>query len=64
VNPGRLGKAKNYTHKMTIKARSGAKEWLKQFAEQKSNEPGRYGIPADKLDEFNKFIESITTGKK
>jgi hypothetical protein len=60
-----LGRRKNHTHKMDIRTRKGAIEWLKSpnNAETKSNEPGRYGILAERLDEFNEFVQQITIGK-
>jgi hypothetical protein len=64
IDPRTLGKAKNYTYKMTINMRQDVKDWLDKNAIIKPNEPGRWGIPADKLDEFNKLIESITVEKR
>jgi hypothetical protein len=59
VDPRSLGKPKNYTHRITIEAEPGTREWLKQF-ETKPNEPGRYGIPTSALDEFNDRICSVS----
>ncbi len=59
-----LGKTKQYTHKATIKAKPGTREWLKQYEIKPSNEPGRYAIPSEKLDEFNSMIDELQIGPK
>lgn len=48
---------------MEMEVDAGTKKWLKQF-EIKSNEPNRYAIPADKLDEFNRRIQNIKIKKR
>ncbi len=63
VDPGNLGKPGNYTHKMTLTAQPGTREWLKQF-EIKANEPGRYAIPASRVDDFNARLLRIVAEKK
>lgn len=64
VDPRTLGKPKNYTDKMNIQMKQDVGDWLRQNAIPKDNEPGRFGIPADKLDEFNQMIENITPSKR
>ncbi|MCP2262650.1 RHS repeat-associated core domain-containing protein [Streptoalloteichus tenebrarius] len=59
VDPRTLGKRQNYTHYYEIYAKPGTREWLKQFEIKPNNEPGRYAIPADKLEEFNKRVVKI-----
>ena len=60
VNPRTLGKPDNYRYKMTIETRPGTREWLtSEGFESKSNEPGRYGIPWNRLEEFNQRIVRI-----
>jgi RHS repeat-associated protein len=63
VDPRTLGKRQNYTHRFEIHAKPGTRDWLKQF-EIKSNEPGRYAVPADKLAEFNEKIVRIVVGPR
>jgi RHS repeat-associated protein len=63
INPKTLGKRKNYTHKIEIHAQPGTRDWLKPF-QIKTNEPGRYAIPANKLDEFNKRVINIDVQKR
>ncbi|WP_239696460.1 MULTISPECIES: DUF6531 domain-containing protein [unclassified Streptomyces] len=60
VNPGTLGKSKNYTHKMEFHCKPEVLAWLKQYEIKPTNEPGRYAVPADKIDEFNKYVEKTT----
>jgi RHS repeat-associated protein len=60
VKPRSLGDPENYTHKMTIEAEPGTRDWLKQFELKPSNEPGRYAIPAERLEEFNKRLHCVT----
>jgi hypothetical protein len=36
------------------------REWLKQFETKPDNEPGRYEVPADCLEEFNSRVKQIT----
>ena len=64
IDPRTLGKPQNYTDKMEIYMKEDVGDWLRQNAILKNNEPGRYGIPADKLDEFNKMIDSINSSKR
>ena len=61
VKPKTLGKPKNYTHKMTFECEPGTIEWMKQqgFEIKPTNEPGRYAIPADQLDTFNKRVKNV-----
>ncbi|HKW20688.1 MAG TPA: hypothetical protein VJO13_04875 [Ktedonobacterales bacterium] len=60
VNPRTLGKQANYRYRMEIETDSGTRDWLKdQGFDYKPNEPGRYGIPWDCLDEFNQRIRNI-----
>ncbi|MBN1450510.1 MAG: RHS repeat-associated core domain-containing protein, partial [Anaerolineales bacterium] len=63
IDPVSLGaKRKYHSYRMEIEAKPGARAWLLKFAIQKSNEPGRYGIPANKLQEFNElFVKRITS---
>jgi hypothetical protein len=49
---------------MDIETEPGTRNWLKQIAEQKSNEEGRYGIPVDGLDEFNLRVRGITSTRR
>ncbi|WP_322762703.1 RHS repeat-associated core domain-containing protein, partial [Frankia sp. Cr2] len=58
VDPRTLGKRRNYTHRFEVHAKPGTRDWLKQF-EIKSNEPGRYSVPADRLSEFNEKVVKI-----
>ncbi|MFJ9411834.1 DUF6531 domain-containing protein [Streptomyces sp. NPDC101393] len=60
VNPGTLGKSKNYTHKVEFHCKPEVLAWLKQYEIKPTNEPGRYAVPADKIDEFNKYVEKTT----
>lgn len=60
VNPGTLGKSKNYTHKMEFHCKPEVLDWLKQYEIKPTNEPGRYAVPADKIDEFNKYADKTT----
>ncbi|WP_329313927.1 DUF6531 domain-containing protein [Streptomyces sp. NBC_01262] len=60
VNPGTLGKNKNYTHKMEFHCKPEVLDWLKQYEVKPTNEPGRYAVPADKIDEFNKYVDKTT----
>jgi len=64
VNPRALGKRKNYTHKMEIETSPNMRKWLKLFEIKPHNEPGRYAIPANRLDEFNNKVISITSQKR
>jgi hypothetical protein len=59
VDPRKLGKPQNYTHKMEITAKPGTREWLKQFESKPTNEPGRYGVPAKQLPELNERIINV-----
>ncbi len=63
VTGTRFGKPKNYTHKMNIETVAGTRNWLGQFEIKSSIEPGRYAIPASRLDEFNRRILQITLEK-
>ena len=64
IDPRTLGKAENYTHRMDIDTSRDALDWLNQNAILKPNEPGRFGIPADKLEEFNRMIEQINSSRR
>jgi len=66
IDPGKLGQSKNYTYKVTMNMRQDMKEWLNNSANtiMKPNEPGRWGIKAEKLSEFNSQIESLTVKKR
>src|SRR5262249_8535412 len=64
VNPDKLGKKKNYTHKMDIEAEPGTRAWLKKFETKKSTQPGRYEIPHDRIDEFNSKLRSIQSSPR
>lgn len=60
VDPGTLGKRANYTYKMTIETQPGTREWLAgEGFESKANEPGRFGIPWNRLEEFNQRVIRI-----
>ncbi len=65
VNPRTLGGRPKVTHshRMKIKADATVLEWLKENATIKPNEPGRYGIPNSKLDDFNNHVRSIKSEK-
>ena len=39
-------------------------DWLNKNAITKPNEPGRWGIPAEKLDEFDSMIEGIEASRR
>jgi len=64
VNPKTLGKRKNYSYRIEIETRPGTEEWLRKFEIKPSNEPLRYAIPADRLDEFNRRITNIRIIKR
>lgn len=64
IDPRTLGKPDNYTHRMDIYTRQDVVDWLNQNAITKPNEPGRWGVTAEKLDEFNKMIEKINSSKR
>ncbi len=66
VTPKSLGKTGNYTHKMIMYAKPEVLPWLRNEANaiNKANEPGRYGIHAAKLQEFNSFVHSIKILKR
>ncbi|WP_216209336.1 DUF6531 domain-containing protein [Amycolatopsis aidingensis] len=61
VDPRTLGQAKNYTHKLEIHAEQGTRAWLKEqgFELKPTNEPGRYAVSAEKLEEFNSKVKDI-----
>lgn len=54
-----LGKRKNYSHKLVFEMESGTLEWLRQFEAKPDNEPNSFGIPADRLAEFNARVIAI-----
>jgi RHS repeat-associated protein len=55
-----LGNAKSYSHQIELKVREGTTEWLRsQRAWHIAGEPGRYAIPAERLNEFNDRILEI-----
>ncbi len=60
VRPQTLGKPRNYRYKMEIETRQGTRDWLLQYEIKPDIEPGRYAIPADQLDEFNRRIIRIS----
>jgi RHS repeat-associated protein len=67
IDPRSLGKRANsssHTHKMDIYTNKDVIKWLNKNAKTKENEPGRWGIPADKLDEFNSMIETIESSSR
>lgn len=64
VDPRTLGKRRNYTHKIEIEAKFSTRRWVKQFEIKPRNEPNRYAIPANKLDEFNKRVIRITVKRR
>jgi len=64
IDPRTLGKRRNYTHKIEIEAQLSTRRWVKQFEIKPSNEPNRYAIPANKLDEFNKRIVRIIVKRR
>ena len=64
VNPKSLGSESGHSHRMEIETDARAMEWLRKNATIKPNEPGRYGIPNSKLDEFNKMIKNINTKQR
>ncbi|MCZ1010358.1 hypothetical protein [Streptomyces lydicus] len=35
-------------------------DWLKRYDIKPTNGPGRYAVPTDKIDEFNKYVEKTT----
>jgi len=49
---------------MNIETCKKTKKWLKKFEIKPYNEPGRYAIPANILDEFNNKVISITSQKR
>ncbi len=64
TDPRRLGKRKNYSHRIEITSKSGTKKWVRPFEVKPDNEPHRYAIPADRLDEFNRRITGIVMKKR
>ena len=48
---------------MEFVMKPGTREWLKQFEIKPTNEPGRYAVPADQLQEFNSRILDIIIKK-
>ena len=64
VNPKSLGSKSGHSHRMEIETDASAMEWLRKNATIKPNEPGRYGIPNSKLDEFNKMIKDINIRRR
>ena len=63
INPKTLGKRKNYTYKIEIEVLPSTREWLKSFETKPTNEPGRYEISTDHLDEFNNTIRHLKVTK-
>ncbi|WP_405725175.1 DUF6531 domain-containing protein [Streptomyces sp. NBC_01537] len=61
VNSSTLGQGKNYTHKMEFTCKPEVLDWLKQYEIKPTNEPNRYAVPADKVDEFNEHVISTKT---
>ncbi len=64
IDPRTLGKRRNYTYKIEIEAFSSTLSWLKPFERKPRNEPRRYAIPSNRLDEFNKRIIRITIKRR
>ena len=54
------------THVITIECKPGTIEWMKMqgFELKPSNEPGRYAIPFDRIDDFNSKVKSVNVSKK
>ncbi|MEV6711486.1 RHS repeat-associated core domain-containing protein [Lentzea sp. NPDC051208] len=59
VDARKLGKPKQYTHRMEFHADLGTREWLKQFELKPTNEPSRYAVPANRIEEFNKLVKKV-----
>jgi hypothetical protein len=64
-NPKTLGpkNATNYSHKLTIKLRPGAREWLRDrdVVPPLGHGPGTWEIPASLVNEFNElFVKRVT----
>jgi hypothetical protein len=66
VRPRSLGQTKNYTHRMTFEAKPGTRMWLKESGMEAKphNEPGRYAVPANLLDEFNRRVIRVRIGPR
>lgn len=64
IDPRTLGKRRNYTYKIEIEASSSTLSWLKPFERKPRNEPRRFAIPSNRLDEFNKRIIRITIKRR
>lgn len=66
VDPRALGKGRNYTHHFEIHAQPGTREWMREngFEAKPTNEPGRYAVSADKLDEFNQRVNGIVVRRR
>ncbi|WP_158713179.1 hypothetical protein [Streptomyces sp. NRRL S-1813] len=47
----------DYTRKMEFHCKPEVLAGLKQCEIKPTNEPGRYAVPADKIDELNKYVE-------
>ena len=65
VDARKLGKPRNYTHVITIRCKPGTIEWMKKqgFELKPSNEPGRYAIPYDRIEEFNSKVDSVEVSR-
>ena len=56
----------NYTHKIEFEVEKGTIEWMRNegFEMKPDNEPDRFAIPVDRLDEFNKRVKKTTIYRK
>ena len=63
VDPNRLGKRKNYTHKIEFEVEDSTTDWLRPY-EIKLNEPERYAVPASEISTFNAKIRSFKIEKR
>ena len=64
VDPRTLGKRRNYTHRVEFHAEPGTRDWFKQYEIKPTNEPGRYAVPADKIDEFNRRVRRVVVTRR
>lgn len=63
VHPNRLGKRKNYTHKIEFEVEDSTTNWLRSY-EIKPNEPDRYAVPVSEIPTFNAKVRSVKIEKR
>jgi len=61
MKPKKLGSPAQYSHKVEMTVKSGTLKWLRQWPIE--GEPGRYAIPAELVEQFNKdmLLELVIT---